>query len=405
MSSTRASDGRVRTTHRQTRATLRWSLGFVLAAVVAAGVGAERWMPLHLLLAGGVALAISGVTLMLTVTWSAAPAPANALVTLQRSLLIVGAAGVVAGREADAPSTVTGAAGGAYLIGLLLLAVLLVTTVGRGSERRFDVAVGGYVGALVLSIAAIGVGIHMVTDVARPDLRAAHATLNLLGFVGMVVGTTLPFFGSTVGRSKMSHRVTNARLGVVFAAQWGAAVLAAVGILAENRNATLVGLGAYGYGILVILVFMPKMTQRQFKWAGPRMLALWVGALWWCVGVLASAYEVAVDDRLPFTGRWLLVVVVGGYVQVVWGALAYLLPMLRGGGHENLSRGFATTRSWVGFGAVNVAGLALALALNRLAAIDLVVLVGDTAWRLGRVGLRRLPRPSEATGAGVVDPA
>ncbi|MBK6856438.1 MAG: hypothetical protein IPG97_07810 [Microthrixaceae bacterium] len=395
MTTSRTSDGRVRESHRQTRTTLRLSLAFLVVAAAAAASGQERWMPLHLVLAGGVGQAISGVTLMLTVTWSAAPAPAGWAVMAQRSLLVVGAVGVVAGRELELATAITAGAGVAYLVGLALLAYLLVSTVALGSERRFDVAVGGYVAALVLAVAAIGVGVYMVSDGARPELRAAHATLNLLGFVGLVILTTLPFFGSTVGRSRMSHRVTSARLGSVLGFQVVAVVVAAAGIVLERTMILFVALGAYGYGILMLLAFMPVVTRRQFDWAGPRILALWIGPLWMSTAVLATAYEAERYDRLPFTGNWLLVLVVGGFIQIVWGALAYLLPMLRGGGHQKLSEGFAATRSWLGLGAVNVAALGLVFEIHEVAAVALALLLADSAWRTARVGLKRLERPRD----------
>jgi hypothetical protein len=74
------------------------ALAFVAAAPVAAVVEGTRWLPLHLLLAGGVVLAISAVSLMLTVTWSAAPAPADRWVAVQRTAVAVGAAGIGIGR-------------------------------------------------------------------------------------------------------------------------------------------------------------------------------------------------------------------------------------------------------------------------------------------------------------------
>ena len=52
----RGSSVRIRTTHRHTRETLRWALVFLTVAAVAAGLGAERWLPLNLFLAGGVLL-------------------------------------------------------------------------------------------------------------------------------------------------------------------------------------------------------------------------------------------------------------------------------------------------------------------------------------------------------------
>ncbi|MBP7631378.1 MAG: hypothetical protein KA758_13055 [Acidimicrobiales bacterium] len=391
----RGSSVRIRTTHRHTRETLRWALVFLTVAAVAAGLGAERWLPLHLFLAGGVGLAISAVTLMLTVTWSAAPAPPDRWVLVQRSLLAVGTLGVAVGRAADLPGVVTGIAGVAYLLGLALLGVLLVITVMDGLERRFDVAVAAYVSALVLSVFAIGVGIDMAVHEANPDLRAVHVTLNLLGYVGLVISGTLPFFGATVGRSRMSHRATPGRLGTVVAAQVVAVLAVVVGVLINVSPPVFVGLGLYGYGIVVTLAFMPAPSRRQIEWAGPRLLALWVGSGWWAVAVLATAYEVAVDDALPFTGRWLLVVVVGGYAQIVWGALAYLLPMLRGGGHQKLREGFTATRSWVGLAAVNAAAVALVVEVHQAAAVAVAVWVADAAWRARRVGLQRVARPDE----------
>jgi hypothetical protein len=62
----RGAADRVRVSHTQTRITLRIALGFVAAAAVAAVAGDGRWLVLHLFLAGAVALAISGVSLMLT---------------------------------------------------------------------------------------------------------------------------------------------------------------------------------------------------------------------------------------------------------------------------------------------------------------------------------------------------
>jgi nitrite reductase (NO-forming) len=316
-------------------------------------------------------------------------------VQVQRSLVAGGTVGVAVGREADLPVAVAGVAGVAYLLGIALLGVLLVVTVIDGVERRFDVAVGAYVSALVLSVFAVGVGIDMAVHEPNPDLRAVHVTLNLLGYVGLVIGGTLPFFGATVGRSRMARRATPGRLGAVVAVQVLAVLAVVVGILVNVTMPVVVGLGVYGYGIVVTLAFMPALTRRQIDWAGPRLLALWAGAAWWAAAVLASAYEAVVDAAPPFTGRWLLVVVIGGYAQIVWGALAYLLPMLRGGGHHKLSEGFAATRSWPGLGAVNLAAVALVLDQPRAAAACGAVWVADGAWRAGRVGLQRLARPDE----------
>jgi hypothetical protein len=123
------------------------------------------------------------------------------------------------------------------------------------------------------------------------------------------------------------------------------------------------------------------------------VLALWLGGLWWAAAVAASALDAAAG-REVFVDRWLVVLVVAGYAQVLWGSLAYLLPMLRGGGPERLAEGFASTRSWTGLAAANVAGLAAATARPAaVTAVPIAVWVLDSAWRAARVGTTRAERP------------
>lgn len=384
---------RVRISHAETRVTLRIALAFIAAAAVVALFGADRWLPLHLFLAGGIVLAISGVSLMLTVTWSAAPAPANRWVIAQRTAITVGAAGVGAGRELDWPTWIVGSAGCLFVAGLVLLAVLLVNTVRRGVERRFDVPVAYYVAAMVAGIAAVSVGIVMAIDEVTTDLRSAHVTLNLLGLVGLVIGGTLPFFSATVGRVKIARRARPKRLTALLG--WQALALSAttIGLAGGTRAVAVIGLSAYAVGVAVVMWMLPRPTRRQFDWAGPRQIALWAGTAWWIAAVVASTVEVARDESIIFYGRWLLVLVIAGYAQILWGSLAYLLPMLRGGGHERLSAGFAATRSWVGLAAANLAGLAFALSAEFAGAVFVGVWVVDAAVRAARLTMPVGSRP------------
>src|SRR3546814_7307217 len=93
------------------------------------------------------------------------------------------------------------------------------------------------------------------------------------------------------------------------------------------------------------LALLPRPTKRQLDWAGPRLLGLWAGGAWWSLAVAATAVEAGRDESILLGGRWLLVLVVAGYGQILWGSLAYVVPMLRGGGHERPGGGFAVTRS------------------------------------------------------------
>lgn len=383
--------GRVRRSHAQTRVTVGIALGFVVAAAIAALAGAGAWLVLHLFLAGGAVLLISGVSLMLTVTWSAAPAPRDGAVMLQRLCVAVGAAGVAAGRELDAPVLVVGVAGGVYVLGLVGLAVMLVTTVRRGVNRRFDAAVAAYVAALTAGCVGVGIGVMMVTGTWTLPLRHAHMTLNLLGLVGIVIGGTFPYFAATVGRSRMAPHATPNRLYGAVCWQTLALTTAVIGFATVTRGVVAAGLVAYAIGIGALLWLSPRLTRRQLQWAGPRLIAMWAGASWWIVSVVAMAIDVA-GDRPAYDRRWVFALVVAGYAQIIWGSLAYLLAMLRGGGHERLSEGFAATRSWVGLAAANVAGLCFVVEAPMVARVALAVWIVDAGIRARRVQLgRRLP--------------
>ena len=110
---TRGATGRVAAVHREARQTLAIAVLFVIAAPVAA-IAPHRtgaWLPLHLFLVGGLLSAISGVTLLLAVTWSAAPAPRPSHAAVQRWLLALGVVGLTVARELDAPTAVLAVCG------------------------------------------------------------------------------------------------------------------------------------------------------------------------------------------------------------------------------------------------------------------------------------------------------
>jgi hypothetical protein len=107
------------------------------------------------------------------------------------------------------------------------------------------------------------------------------------------------------------------------------------------------------------------------------------------VALVGEAVDVTTGDALVFDGRWLRVLVVAGYAQILWGSLAYLLPMLRGGGHERLGAGFATTRSWLGLAAANIAGLAFVASAPTAGGVAIAVWLLDAGVRAVRVGFGR----------------
>lgn len=382
----RDSSDRVRVSHAQTRITVRLALLMIVVAALCAVLVDQRWLALHIFFAGTVMLAISGVSVMLTVTWSAAPAPPNALMTAQRIAIGAGALGIGFGRHFSWGDAVVGGAAALYLVGLLLLAWALFDAARSGTQRRFDPAIAAYFAAIAAGVAGVIVGAWMAIDQVNICLRSAHTTANLLGLIGLVVGGTMPFFAATVGRSKMAPHATQPRLFTSLAWQVVALGVAMGGLVLEQHVVAGIGFLLYVAGIATILHVLPRPTKRQLQWAGPRVIALWLGGVWWAISLVMTA-TTALQQKPVFVDQWVAVLAIAGYGQILWGSLAYLLPMLRGGGHERLSEGFAATRSWFGLALVNLAGISLSISLpSPISMVLIAAWIGDSAWRAMRIG-------------------
>lgn len=376
----RADATRVAVVQRQARQALRLAVAFGGAAAIAAIVphATGAWLPLHLLLAGGVVLAISGVAPMLTVTWSAAPPPPPRVAAAQRWLVALGAATVAVGREASWPAAIVGAGGTLLLLGLAVLAATIVVAVRHGVQRRFDAAARGYALAIACGFGGGALGVLMATGHAGDAYaraRDAHVTLNLLGLVGTTIAATAPFFVATEARVKLSPRYAvpagDRAAGVLVTGT----ALAAVGFLGDWPAAVTAGLVLHLAGLALTVGLLPGWGRKQLGWAGPRLLQLHAGLAWW-----AGAVAVVLA-----TGEWaertVAVLALGGWAQIVVASLAYLGPVLRGGGHERLAAGFRTTRSWLGLAAGNLTAASIAAGAGSAAMVVAAVWFADTAVR------------------------
>jgi nitrite reductase (NO-forming) len=366
--------------HRQAGPTLGLATGFAVAAGIAAVVPHRTgtWLPLHLFLLGAVLLAISGATQLLAVTWGASPAPPSRWVAAQRLLVAGGAAALAAGRELAWPTVALAAAGVSVIAGLALLAVLLLGIRATAVHDRYAPVIDHHLTAIAMGVAGSAAGVVLATGSGpfAPDrLRAAHLTLNLLGLVGIVVAGSLPSFTATTAKVRVSVRASARRQRVQAAVLAAGTAVGAFGSLTGTSLLVTVGLLTYAGGLVGVARLLPGIGMKQVRWAGPRLLQVLAG-LAWLTGAVAVAG--ALDG---LTGDLVLVLVVGGFGQVVAGALAYLGPVLRGGGHERLAEGFRRTRSWPGLVAGNVAAVAAALGAGPVLRIAVVAWAADLGVR------------------------
>ncbi len=374
---------RVTEVHRQARPTLWTAFAFAvtapLAAIVPHRTGA--WLPLHLFLVGGLLTAISGATQLLSVTWSSAPAPRSRTVRCQVALVASGTLLLAAGREAEV-SVLVAAGGAAVVAGEILLAALLAQVRSRARLDRFNPAIDGYLAALALGVAAsiAGIALGTSTDAASGTaVREAHLITNLFGLVGITIAATLPYMAATQGRSKMSPAATPAAVRTTTAALAVATLLAAAGRIENQSVIGAAGMALYACGLVATASIMPRLRSRQLRWAGPRLASIGSGIAWWLGATIAFGASAA-SDRPPPTSL-VLVLVVGGYAQILAGSLAYLAPVLRGGGHHRLASAFRITRSYISVVAANVAVAAIAAGLVWLGTLAIAAWVLDATVR------------------------
>jgi nitrite reductase (NO-forming) len=379
----RGAPGRVALAHRHAAPAFRQALVFALAAAMVAPVaGLDRiWVPLHLLLIGGVLSAVSGATQLFAVTWSAAPPPPTRLVVVQRWLLGAGAVVVVVGREIQISDVIVAAGGSSVIASLFLLGVLLVVIRRTAPLSRFHAAIDGYVVAVAFGIGGSVLGVLMVLD-AGTDLhrtRDVHIASNLLGLVGIVVLCTVPTFVATLARTKPSRHLTPNRLrGLVALMAAGVALIVGGSVLDRPRVVTF-GFACYSLAIVGVLVVLPRLRRRQWRWAGPRLIQLVTAMGWWLAAVVwASTRSMAAQ---PDYGHIWLVLAVGGIAQLVVASLAYLGPILRGRDHMAQRRAFAITRSWLSLGAGNLAAVSVAARWWPVVATSLLVWACDVGCR------------------------
>jgi nitrite reductase (NO-forming) len=315
-----------------------WLAATAMVALVHPFVPAPRWLMIHLLLLGAVSHAI--------LVWSRHFADAL-LHTPQREgdrgvqsrrllLLNGGVLLVVAGVVADLwPATLLGAAAVVAAVGWH--GVALVLQMRRALPSRFGATVRYYVVAAACLPVGATFGTILARGLADPwhgQLKLAHATVNLLGWMGLTVVGTLVTLWPTMLRTRMAdgtEKAARRALPVLTAA----VTVATLGAVLGSRTAVALGLAGYLGGLALVAVPFVRTAASKRPSSYPTW-SLLAGVAWLAGTLAALAVRVAlapswevVDERVS----WLTPFLAAGFgAQVLLGALSYLVPMALGGG-------------------------------------------------------------------------
>jgi nitrite reductase (NO-forming) len=274
------------------------------------------------------------------------------------------------------------AVGAALAVGVVLWhAAVLVRLVRQALPGRFGHVIGWYVAAAgALAVGGILGGLlaaHIGHGAVHERLHAAHAEVNLLGWIGLTVLGTLFTLWPTVLRTRMSDGTRRAsRVGLRLAAP-GLAV-AVAGLLAGWRWVALAGLVAYAAGGLAVLAPLADALRRKRPHTGASWM-LGAAIVWFEVTLAANLVVIATRPAAEVAAALeplLPLVLVGFVAQVLLGSLLHLLPAVLGGGPARFKQNAALLeRGWP----VRLAALNLGVPLLALPVPQPVTLLG---WAL-----------------------
>lgn len=368
-----------------------WLIALVIAVAAHPLIPQFRWLLVHMVTLGLVTTSImiwgqhfTEALLKTRLGEETRPKQVARIWALTASIIIA-----MAGMLANLPLlTVLGAIGVSAMI--LWYAFALGAQLKAALAPRFAFVVRAYLIAACLLPFGAALGAILAFSPGEPwqgRLLLAHQVVNILGFVGVTVSATLLTLWPTVLRTKLdTAKATRAsRFLIVMVI---GTLVAMLGALVDNVLVGLAGLTLYILGQVVIgllLVALARQSSRQMRREPVALfpvLSIGAGALWFlgtCVALwglwfssigssdgspVASPLNFSLtaarlhDLSVPFVAGFLL--------QVLLGAMSYLLPASMGGGPRALKAGLAVMSRWAVF---RVVALNLALGLFAFASI------------------------------------
>ncbi len=342
-----------------------------LAVVVAAlhhWIPAWTWLMVHLLLLGAVTHSI--------MVWTAHFAQAllktppglddRRIQSRRLVLLLVGTLLVLAGVPLDWwPVTVAGA--GLVSSAVLWHGIQLTRRLRRALPARFRITVRYYIAATLCLPVGATFGALLArggSDTWSGRLIVAHTMTMVLGWVGLTILGTLVTLWPTMLRTRMDDRA-EALAGQALPVLLAALAIVVVAALTGPPWTPVLGLLAYlGAG-----AWWARALVRPARTAPPRAFAtvsVTSGLVWFAASVggvallllRGTSWAHVADD---YTGVAVMIAV-GGALQVLLGALSYLIPSVLGGGPSVVRAGQAWFDRWatVRLAVANV-GLAVCL--------------------------------------------
>jgi nitrite reductase (NO-forming) len=364
------------------------------------------WLPLHLVLAGAAGTAIASVLPFFTAALAVA-AP------MGRATRLVAIGGVAGGALAVSGGVTVGATGVAvvgglaYLAGLAALALAAFAPLRGALGPRRPLISGAYAVAIASVLAGVALSTAMLAGVEPVIVRwallkPAHAWLDVIGFLSLVIAASLVHLAPTVVGARMQPR-SSARIAIMGLAVGAPTV--AIGLATTSDLVVRLGVLATFAGAFALAIHGIAVQRQHARWTTDpswhrfTSWSLLLAPVWLAIGVgIAGGRFIAwgADPRAWDISLIAPALAVGWAAQVLVGSWSHLLPSIGPGdpiahGRQRSILGrFATTRvlainggaalATVGAltGSIPVSGLGVVLAIASLA-VALAVFI-RAAW-------------------------
>ena len=340
---------------------IAWFVAAIAIAVAHRWLPDANWLMLHVVLLGAVTHSILVWSFHFAQTLLRSPATdAQARRhNVRLGLVTAGTAAVLIGVPSELWS-LTLLGGTSVMVAVGWHGVTLWTMLRRALPARFRVTVHYYLCAAASLVVGAGFGVALAWGWPDPwhgRLLVAHALTNLLGWVGLTVAGTLLTLWPTMLRTRLG---STAERRTRTALPWlvSSVLVSAGGALAGLSWLSALGLVGYLGGLALWLVGLwgpvRKAPPREFAPASVAAALVWlVLGLGWAGWVLVTAPDWQ-SVREAFI--WPATALAAGFgVQVLTGALSYLLPSVLGGGPSVVRAG----QDWF-----NRGGLVRLIAIN-----------------------------------------
>lgn len=279
---------------------------------------------------------------------------------------------------------------GATLVAAAVLwhAVALVRRLGHALPGRFRITIHYYVVAAAALLTGATFGALLARGPAAQEharLLLAHSLVMVLGWLGLTVTGTLVTLWPTMLRTAVhpsAERSASRALPPL------ALALSLIVLGSATGESPVLVIGLVGYAV-VLLAWSAPLVPPSLA-APPRQFAVWsvlAGMVWLLGGVVLLAVRAATEpiaDLAAGYGSVAAILVVGFLLQVLTGALTYLVPTVVGGGSHVVRAGRAVLERGASARIVVVnAGLVLCLlpvpSVVRVA-VSVLVLVALAAF-------------------------